>query len=474
MASIKAKAWPRPMIESHGDYREEAFLETLIGGKLYENQKKMPKLPVPPIQETLDRLLPTVLPLAKNDQERAALIKSIQDFPEQAKLLQKRLLERKEEMSDSSWLQLWWNTLGYLQVRDPVVVNVSYFFGFIDDPTIDATFSSPNVQRGAALLFAAAEFRKMVVTGQLPFEQVGKKKTPMCATAYKYQFHATRIPHRGQDSYRIYDPSKYTHCIVARKGHFFSMELVDPETEDPLSVLALEEQLQQILNAADSIVSGFPSLGILTTQNRDDWADARDALIRLGGSRMEESLTKLESGALLLNLDDEAPVSRQECGEIFWTGGLNSGSNRWFDKSIQLMVENNGKAGGVFEHSMMDGAPLIVLCNYITGVTYRDAKRRSLNKPTRVGNVENIFEEAIIQIDRSQVLTLESKGMCFCRVRTIKSLCVVHAVGIPWYRPHSHVLVYFFSYIFHNSTRSVLQTHCRSQLTCTELPGLWG
>ena len=404
------KQWKVPMIESHGDYRAEAFLEKHIGGPLYENQSNMPKLPVPSIEETLARLLPTALPLAKNDQERAALIQAIQKFPEQAHVLQKRLLDRKEEMGDSSWLQLWWNTLGYLQVRDPVVVNVSYFFGFIDDPTIDSTYSAPNIQRGAALLYAAAEFRKMVVTGQLPYERVGKKKTPMCSTAYKYQFHATRIPHRGQDTYRIYDPSKYTHCIVARKGQFFSMELVDPESGNPLSVVVLEEQLEQILKEADSIVSGSPSLGILTSQDRDSWADARDSLIRLGGSEMEEALTKLESGALLLNLDDEAPISRQECGEVFLTGGLNSGSNRWFDKSIQLMVQNNGKAGGIFEHSMMDGAPSIVFANYITGVTYRDAKRRSLGKSPMSGNVENIFHSAIMKVNRSKLSALESKG----------------------------------------------------------------
>jgi carnitine O-acetyltransferase len=42
---------------------------------------------------------------------------------------------------------------------------------------------------------------------------------------------------------------------------------------------------------------------------------------------------------------------------LFLTGHLSSGHNRWFDKSIQLFVTENGKAGLQGEHSMMDGMP---------------------------------------------------------------------------------------------------------------------
>jgi carnitine O-acetyltransferase len=207
------------------------------------------------------------------------------------------------------------------------------------------------------MLFAAAQFRKLVVTGQLPYERVGKKKTPICATAYKYMFNACRIPHRDHDTYRIYDPSCYTHAIVARKGHFFSIQLVHPSSGNPLPVTDLEEQLRQCILLADSFPSSRPKFGSMTSSNRDDWADAREKLLHAGGLAMEDAFEQLQSGALLVNLDDEAPVSRQECGDLFWTGGLKSGSNRWFDKSIQIMVANNGKAGLIAEHSMMDGMP---------------------------------------------------------------------------------------------------------------------
>ena len=106
------------MVESHGDYRAEAYLEDHIGGKLYSKQHTLPRLPIPDISDTISKFLPTALPLAKSDEEKETLIKACEEFEGQATELQKRLIERKEgEMKDSSWLQLWWNTMGYLQVR---------------------------------------------------------------------------------------------------------------------------------------------------------------------------------------------------------------------------------------------------------------------------------------------------------------------------------------------------------------------
>ena len=104
------------MLESHGDYRAEASLESHIGGPLYSKQASLPRLPIPSLKETVDRFLPTALPLAKDDEEKRTLVQAADKFVSEAVELQKRLEARREEMGDSSWLQLWWNTLGYLQV----------------------------------------------------------------------------------------------------------------------------------------------------------------------------------------------------------------------------------------------------------------------------------------------------------------------------------------------------------------------
>jgi len=299
------------MIESRGDFREEAVIEDLIGGPLYEAQKTLPKLPIPEIMDTISAFLPTALPLAESEEEARNLIEKCKSFPAEAENLHKRLIERRDgEMKDSSWLQLWWNTAGYLQVRDPVTINVSYFFHFSDDATVGAPLDkSLGVMRGASMLHSAAEFRKMICSGTFPHERIGRKepKTPLCSVAYKYMFNACRIPRREQDSYRIYDPSLHRHCVVARKGHYFAVDFVD-ECGDPLPLEVIENRLQECVTLADK-EGDAPKLGWLTSSDRDSGADAREELLRVGGSEMKDALEKLESGALLLCLDNEVSVS---------------------------------------------------------------------------------------------------------------------------------------------------------------------
>jgi hypothetical protein len=125
------KTWKANMIESKGDYRDEAFLEDYIGGPLYEYQHKMPKLVVPSIQETLERFLPTATPLAKTDEERMALIQACKAFPEQALQLQQRLLARQKEFKDSSWLQLWWNQVSIFSVSSNANASERYSLIYI-------------------------------------------------------------------------------------------------------------------------------------------------------------------------------------------------------------------------------------------------------------------------------------------------------------------------------------------------------
>jgi len=409
-------SWPTSVIESHGDYRAEAHLESLIGGPLYSAQTSLPRLPVPDVRGTIDALLPTALPLAKSEEERETLIEAAEEFASSALVgeLQKRLVERAGgEMKDSSWLQLWWNTMGYLQVRDPVVVNVSYFFHFSDDATLPppSNSKSPGIRRAASLLSATSEYRQMVCSGSRPYEAIGRKepKTPLCSAAYKYMFHACRVPKKVEDTYKIYDPSKYEHAVVAVGGRFYSFDFVDGATGKAFPLGVIEDRLQRCVEMASESGSAgteVPMLGYLTSDDRDSWADARDELIRVGGAKMERALEVLESGALMVCLDEnEEPSSMKDAADEIWTGGLSSGHNRWYDKSIQIIVSKNGKAGMCGEHSMMDGMPTVGFCDHITKVPYADRAAAE----SASGEYE-IAEECVKDIFADCVEDLTSEG----------------------------------------------------------------
>lgn len=404
-----------PFVESRGDYRSESWLEEHIGGPLYANQASLPKLPVPNVEDTLQRFLPTALPLAQTEAEASNLQQAVANFPQQAAALQERLLRRAAvEGADSSWLQHWWNTLGYLDVRESVVINVSYYFHFADDPTVwtatssnssnTRTAATPQVKRAAALLYTAAQVRQQVVTGQWPAETIGKpsQQTALCATAYKYLFHACRIPGSPRDSYRIYDPALYHHAAVAVQGQVYAIPLVDPATHAPLPLSVLEDSLTACLEQAEA-GHGQPSangLTWLTSWNRDDWATVHQILTQ--DAPMRQALQVVESAACLVCLDDVSVHAVRDMAHLLLhgqasattntTGGDTSSShapgiNRWFDKSLQFIVTRNAKAGFLGEHSMMDGMPVVRLADQLASQSYQtcvETSSRSNGSPSSV------------------------------------------------------------------------------------------
>ena len=338
-----------------------------------------------------------------------SLQQACQDFLQEAEPLQERLLQRQAETHETtSWLQHWWNTAAYLQIRDPVVVYVSYFFQLADD-----CGARTGIQRGAAALRAAMEYRIQVCSGEKPQDTIGKDDTPLCSAAYKYMFHCCRIPKPHQDSYRIYKPNAY--AIVACRNQFFCVPLLDQKT-NLLPLSAIERSLKECKEYARQ-QSHALELGWLTTLNRDDWSHARQELLRIGGGTMQEALQLLESGMLLLCLDDDAPVSYRQRALDYWHGNTNVGGNRWFDKSIQLVASRNGKLGYIGEHSMMDGMPAVGLCQHLLQESY--SKQVSVETESPIvpsSGVVSVFEHAFSGLSESdrhklEILVDEGKSM---------------------------------------------------------------
>ena len=122
---------------------------------------------------------------------------------------------------------------------------------------------------------------KQVVCGSLPQDHV--KGIPLCLVAYKYLFHSCRIPQFQQDSYRLYDPSRYIHAVVACRNQFFCIQLFDSDNNiSPIPVL--EQELRDWMEQAHT---GAEGVGLLTTISRNDWANARQEVLRLGGTAHE-------------------------------------------------------------------------------------------------------------------------------------------------------------------------------------------
>ncbi|KAI0079400.1 carnitine acetyl transferase [Panus rudis PR-1116 ss-1] len=339
-----------------------------LPGPTFAAQSSLPKLPVPPLPDTLTKLKDSLKPLAYDEQEFRAAAQKVDAFggSELAHELQKRLEERRERTEH--WLEEWWDDLAYLGYRDSVVVNVSYYYGFDDHP---AHLPQGAIPRAAAIVRAAMLFRQQFKLGQVKPEST--KEGPLCMDTWRWMFDCCRIPGPGKDWAVSYakegDKGDSGHVVVLRKGRVWRL---DPWQDGRL--LSVEELEQQLKHIVENTQQEYPGVGVLTASNRDVWA--KDYSHLREDSHNASILETIQSSAFVLCLDTEQPADFISHSRFLWHGAVSEPTtpnslpllglrNRWVDKPVQFIVFDNGKAGIMGEHSIMDGTPTVTLCDNV-------------------------------------------------------------------------------------------------------------
>jgi carnitine O-acetyltransferase len=117
-----------------------------------------------------------------------------------------------------------------------------------------------------------------------------------------------------------------------------------------------------------------------------------------------KALEAIESASFVVCLDDTAPVTLEERAHQYWHG---DGQNRFYDKPIQFIVNENGSAGFMGEHSMMDGTPTLRLNDYVCDVIANkkidfDTESVRSNLPEPMPIKFTIPPEVLEKIDQAQ------------------------------------------------------------------------
>lgn len=105
---------PHRLSERPKDWKKAAP-QLLFEGK----PQNLSSLPVPKLEDTVEKLKESLVPIAWSKDELEGVYKKIDEFAStQGPELQKRLQERAEETPH--WLEEWWDDTGYLGYRDSV------------------------------------------------------------------------------------------------------------------------------------------------------------------------------------------------------------------------------------------------------------------------------------------------------------------------------------------------------------------
>lgn len=331
-------------------------------GDMLKYLSQLPKLPVPELEDTAATYLQSIKPLVSSQAHYDSIKAKLDEFIAPGGLgevLQQRLKNRAAEKEN--WISEWWDTDAYMAYRDPVVPYVSYFFSHAHN-LLPPNLEKSQLQKATLLISKVLEFKQLTDTETFPPELA--KDTPYCMNGFTLMFNNSRIPKQKVDDtvkYSQTDPDNQF-LIVIKNNRFYKLYHQD-KNGNKLGLYDIYHNLTKIAQDADAknAYHKQPSVGVLTSLNRDAWYDNFTKLYNYNPIN-SHSFEDIFRSSFVLCLDDSAPVSLEERSRNCWHG---NGTNRYFDKPVQFFVAANGASGFLGEHSRMDGTPNLTLNNYI-------------------------------------------------------------------------------------------------------------
>uniref|UniRef100_A0A8C3A150 Carnitine O-palmitoyltransferase 1, muscle isoform n=1 Tax=Cyclopterus lumpus TaxID=8103 RepID=A0A8C3A150_CYCLU len=332
------------IFESHGKMststRVWLSLVKMFSGRrplLYSFQASLPRLPVPSVDDTIQRYLESVRPLLNSDQYNQMEMLANDFKDSKAARLQRYLILKS--WWGTNYVSDWWEEYIYLRGRGPIMVNSNFYI-------MDLLYMTPTHRQAARagnVVHAMLQYRRKLERGE-------HAPVTLAITLLQLCLNLNKSPNQHLTDRK--------HLVVYHKGRFFQVWLYTGGRH--LLPCELETQFQRILNDTSEPQPGELKLAALTAGNRVPWARARIKYFGQGGNKV--SLDTIESAAFFLTLDDERqgydPANTKSLDS--YAKSLLHGKcyNRWFDKSFTLISYPNGKMGVNAEHSWAD-APIV-------------------------------------------------------------------------------------------------------------------
>lgn len=325
------------------------------GPMLHSYQGALPRLPVPSLQETVDRHLKSVRPLF-DDEQYDEMVRLSEEFQKGVGRKLQWYLHLKSWVS-ANYVSDWWEEYVYLKSREPIMINNNYYG--LD--TIRLNLTQIQAARAGNVTYSAMKFRRALDKQELkPVMILG---VPLCSSQYERLFNSSRIPGEKCDSIKHWKDSR--HIAVYHKGCWYRVPTHRGQTL--LKPNELEVIFQDIIDREDTPDPGEEKLGALTAGKRVPWAQARKKFFATGVNK--SSLQTIDQAAFVLILDDEEQNYDENDSEKLdrWAHSMmhGKGYDRWFDKTFTLVITKNGRSGINGEHSWADGPVTGHLMEYL-------------------------------------------------------------------------------------------------------------
>lgn len=193
-----------------------------------------------------------------------------------------------------------------------------------------------------------------------------------------------RRPGDPRDSQYLPKPRNDQHVIVCCRNQMYCVPVKAGDrgrlTEDEIA-----SQLVYLLSDAPCLPARPVPIGLLTAEARSNWARDRQQLLL--DEQNAHNIELIETALCLVCIDESLPISfnanrfagstktgheangRDETNmahQMIHGGGSDFNSaNRWFDKTMQIIICNDGAWGLCYEHSTSEGIAVVLLLEQI-------------------------------------------------------------------------------------------------------------
>ncbi|CAH1788913.1 unnamed protein product [Owenia fusiformis] len=452
------------------------------GQKTFQYDEGLPSLPIPKLEQTLKKYLESVKPFVTEEEFRQTEF-IVQQFGSGiGKTLHKKLLEKANH--SRNWLEKWWEDFAYLSWRKPIAPLVN-FTG--PAPYMDKVWPAKygtQIERASLVLYYSLVYWKLLRKQQIKPDIFGK--TPWSMSQYMRIFNGCRTPGEHMDKLNFYFKLEDqgpcpTHIIVICRGRFFTLNVID-ETGEPYTAPELQKMLQHVHDNCNSRPAG-PGLGSLTSEYRTTWWRAREHLVEIHPNNLA-NLETIQTSIMTVCLDDRSPgYSKSELTMIAEEGLCGDCTNRWFDKTFNMIVYANGVVSSNNDHAPMDAIVVLFETHYC--LLEIEKAGGKWNGSTAIRENLPIAQELVFKLDDYIYKAIDDAKVTFSKMVENIDFCVPYysAYGRKYLRSlklapdtHMQMALQLAYYRMHNkpaptyetaSTRKFYNARTETMRTCT-------
>ena len=253
-----------------------------------------------------------------------------------------------DQSRQGSWLTPFWDDL-YLKSRDPLPFSTNF-----NVLLKNKSYNNRVTELAGKISVLVAEYYHKIIDEKI--EPSMYKGKPLDMGQYKNIFRSVRVPKLERDDFRVADfNKKNNHVVILHRNNIYKVPVTNHE-----GIIYQSIDIADAIEAA--INDGNPAkvnVGIFTAAERNLAAKIYDKLNIYREN--VETLQAIADSLVIISIDEKSTEAKETLKNLMFDA-----TNKYFDKTVQIIITKSGKIGFNVEHSAVDGTSISTVVSYVS------------------------------------------------------------------------------------------------------------